>query len=915
MPSSKELKIAMKDALLQTKLQRSTVPPDVEPRDRLLDRLEEGRHRPLTLICAPAGYGKSTLASRWTTTCDCPCGWVSLDSGDNDQRQFLNYLLAAIQRLFPENELRSETLLHADPLPATAELARYLLNDLQQVPESFILVLDDYQRITETSVHDLVAALLKHPAQAMHLVLLTRRDPPLPIANMRGRGLVTEIRASDLRFTPDEAAAFLSRMLDVAVDDATAALLDIKTEGWAAGLRLAGLYLQGRKDLKLRVQELSGSSGHIAEYLLAEVMSRQRPEIVSYLLETAILDRFCAPLCQQMHIIGSRGRSGKSEIGADQFVQWLVGANLFVIGLDGEGYWFRYHHLFQGFLKGMLRKQRTADRVADLHRTAGNWFAENDLIEEAIQHLMAAGETSAATQLVVDRRYVLLNTSQFIRLSRWLTFLPQNKVAEDPLLTSAQAFIGIELGDDAKAYAYTEQAVRMLAALSTKSEAYPTLKAEVLMLQGLLDILIGEAQSALVHAQEAFDYLPENAMLIRSLGIGVLSVGHQMMGDTKRAVAVIKEALSNPIWPVNLRARILFYLCIVQYMEANLVGLLNASQECLRTIRDLPFLHTRAFANYFLGAGHYLRNEFGVAESVLLKVLDDRHAVNPSYVAHAGFILACIYLSQGKEAAAAQVLDQIGADCQKTDNTTVLSIVQAFEAEFALRRGNLQRAIQICRHADFDVRAPLWFFYVPQLTPIKCLLAESTNNSLKEAHTRLIEWEQRMVRINRINVRVEILALLALLHHKQGDQAAATEHLQAALGLAEPEGWIRIFVDLGRPMADLLEFFIQDQPGHTYAQQVLKAFQAEYRNIAPSASRATTKPRISEQPPDHGLTGREIEILPLLDEGLSNKEIAARLYIAPVTIKTHLQNIYKKLNVNNRIEALKKVREIGIIDY
>jgi LuxR family maltose regulon positive regulatory protein len=311
-----------------------------------------------------------------------------------------------------------------------------------------------------------------------------------------------------------------------------------------------------------------------------------------------------------------------------------------------------------------------------------------------------------------------------------------------------------------------------------------------------------------------------------------------------------------------------------------------------------------------------LRNEFGAAESALLKVLDDRHAVNPSYVAHAGFILAYIYLSQGNEATAAQVLDQIGAHCRETDNATVLSIIQAFEAEFALRRGDLQRALQICRHADFDVRQPLWFFYVPQLTPIKCLLAEGTNDSLKEAQTRLIELEERMTRLNRMNVRIEILALLALLYHKQSDQAAATGHLQAALGLAEPEGWIRSFVDLGRPMVDLLKFFIQHQPGQTYAQQVLKAFQAEYRKNEPSEPHSTTKPRISEQPPPNVLTGREIEILPLLAEGLSNREIAARLYIAPVTVKTHLQNIYKKLNVNNRIEALKKLLDIGIsIDY
>jgi len=899
----------MKTSILYTKLQRPSVAPDIVSRDRLIDLLEKGRHRPLTLISAPAGYGKSTLASRWVVACDRPSVWVSLDNDDNDLRQFLNYLLAAIQQRFPKSDLRSETLLDADRLPPTAELARYLLNDLHQVPEPFILVLDDYQHIKETSVNDLVAALLEHPAQTMHLVLLTRKDPSLPIATLRGRGLVTEIRASDLRFTSDEAAAFLSCMLNVAVDDATAALLQVKTEGWVTGLRLAGLYLQGRKNLKLRVQELSGSSGHIAEYLAAEVLSRQHPEMVSYLLETSILDRFCAPLCRQMH---QKQSSNQPEVSEDQFIRWLVDANVFVIALDNERHWFRYHHLFHDFLKGVLSKQRTKDRIAGLHRSAGNWFAENDLIEEAIRHLMAAGDLSSAIQLIVDRRYGLMNTSRFFRLNRWLTYLPENTVAENPLLMSTRAFIGIEQGKDADAYAFTENAGRMLAALSPKSEAYPKLKGEVLVLQSLVDILRGDAKSGLAHAQEAFDYLPENAVMIRSLQVGVNSACYQMTGNGKQAVAMIRDALSNSILPANIQARMHYYLCIVQYMEANLPGAMNSSRECLRSIRDLPFFHIRAFANYFLGAGHYLRNELGMAESALLKVLDEPHAANPSFVVHAGFILSCIYLSQDSEVAATQVLDRILAHCQDNDHATALSIIQAFEAEFALRRSDIRRAHQICKHADFDVRPPLWFFYVPQLTPIKYLLAKGTHDDLQEAHNLLIQWEERMRRTNRKSVLIEILALLALVCHKQRDESAALQNLQNALDLAESGIWIRTFVDLGTPMMDLLNCLIQQKTGQTYAYQVLKACQAEHSKKASLEFDATTKPQISEPPPNTVLTRREIDILPLLADGLSNQEIAARLHIAPVTVKTHLQNIYKKLNTRNRIEALKRSRELGI---
>ena len=579
--NAKAAEIGLRQGIVHTKLQRPLVAPDIVPRDRLLDRLNEGRHRPLTLISAPAGYGKSTLASRWTATCDCPCGWVSLDDDDNDLRQFLNYLLAAIQQRFPKSDLRSETLLDADRLPPTDELARYLLNDLHQVPEPFILVLDDYHHIKETSVNDLVAALLEHPAQTMHLVLLTRQDPSLPIATMRGRGLVTEIRASDLRFTPDEAAAFLSRMLNVVVDETTAALLEIKTEGWATGLRLAGLYLQGQKELKRSLQQLSGNSRHIAEYLFAEVLSRQHPEMVSYLLETSILNRFCAPLCRQMHQTGSHGHDEKSEVGAEQFIQWLADTNLFVIALDNEGYWFRYHHLFHDFLKGVLYKQCTKDRIAGLHRGAGRWFNENGLIEEAIDHLLAVGDTSAAIQLILDHRYALMNNSQYFRLHRLLARLPENAVAEEPLLASTRAFIGIDLGNDVDAYVFTQKAIEMLAEISPESEAYYVLKGEVLMLQGLVELMTGVAETVLARVQEAYEYIPDNALMIRSLGIIAIALCQQMMGNRQQAVAVIKEALSDPTWPANLRARLHFYLTIILYLDADLSGSMTAARECL----------------------------------------------------------------------------------------------------------------------------------------------------------------------------------------------------------------------------------------------------------------------------------------------------------------------------------------------
>jgi len=892
--------------ILRTKLQRPPVAPDILPRPRLLDRLNEGRQRTLTLISAPAGYGKSTLASRWVATCDSPSGWVSLDERDSDLRTFLSYFLAAIRSLFPKAELRTEALLGAAHLPSTDEVARYLLNDLHQVTVPFILVLDDYHLIRgESPVHDLLTGFLIHPSQMAHLVLVTRRDPALPIFRLRARGQLTEIRSADLRFLPAEAAAFMKDKLKIPMDDTTAALLEEKTEGWVTGLRLAGLYLRGQDDLKQRVQELSGSSRHIAEYLVEEVLSRQSPEIAACLVETSILDRLCAPLCAAVRSRGVKRKNGEQEFDAQQFIKWLEEANLFVIPLDDQGYWFRYHHLFQKFLQSLLQKQSNADAVAKLHLQASTWFADSGLIDEAIQHALAAGDTQEAVRLVVGHRYDLMNNSQFIRLQRWLTLLPKETVAETPLLVSARALIGIEQGQDSDVYYCLSQADRMLASLPPESAEYIALKSEVHVLQGFRDVAWGHPDRGRAYAEEALDSLSANALSIRALGIFTLAGCYQMQGNSGQTDKVIREALLDPAWPANVRARLHFSLSLTHYMDADLTGAMSSCHECLRILLDRPFTHTRNYACYLLGASHYWRNELTEAEHSLLSVLDDCHASNPSYVANAGFVLAFIYLARDSVGQAEQILKQIDLHFQEIGHPLAQAMTQAFQVEFALRQGDIGRARQLSKNADFDMRPPIWFYYVPQLTPIKLLLAEGTDKSLKEAHTRLAELDEQMHRINRKSVRIDVLALLATVCNAQGEEKSALENLQAALDLAEPGGWIRNFVDLGDPMRDLLERLNQARPGHTFAKQVLDACRAEARS-GPSS-------RLSGQASVAILTQREIELLPLIAEGLSNKEIAAKLHIAPVTVKKHLQNIYRRLNAKGRIEALKKAHELGLL--
>jgi len=824
---------------------------------------------------------------------------------------FLAYVLAAVRPMLPGKHSETEALLQASQLPSVPVLARYLLNDLNTVDTPFILALDDYHRIQGTAVHDLIAEVLAYPPRGMHLALITRHDPPLPLSRLRGRGQMTEIRAADLRFTAAEAAAFLNRMLKKPVDDATAVLLEEKTEGWVTGLRLAGLYLCDQDDLKQRVQKLRGSSRHIAEYLASEVLSAQHPEIKAYLLETSILERFCAPLCQAVHCKEGNRQNKEQNLDAKHFIEWLVEANIFVIPLDEQGYWYRYHHLFRDFLKHLLRKQTNADTIARLHMEASKWFAESSLIDEAIGHALAAGDTWGAVRQVLDHRYDLMSKAQFHRLNHWLKMLPKETVAETPLLVSAKAFIGIEQGQDTDVYTYTDQADRMLSGLPPKSEEHAVLKGEVHLLKGFIDMAVGRPDTGLAQAEETLSSpsIPAQAWLVRSLGFLTLAACHQMKGNAKQAVKVIREALLDPAWPDNILARMHFYSSIIQYMDANLAGAVTSSRECLQIVQHLPFTHTRTFAEYLLGAALYAQNKSAEAERYLLCVVDDLLLSNPSYSTNAGFILACIYLTRNSAGKAEQILDQVGAYLQENGYSTMIAMAHSFQVELALRQGDVQRAQKLSNHVDFDIRPPLWFFYVPQLTSIKLLLADGTNESLEQAHTGLVELDEQMGRINRKSVRIDVLALLALVCHKSGKEAAALENLKTALDLAEPGGWIRNFVDLGAPMRDLLERLNQADPGHKYAQLVLDECKVEARKNVSAGQMAEKKSDLLVPI----LSLRETELISLIAEGLSNKEIAERLYIATETVKTHLQNIYGKLSVKGRINAVNEARTLGLI--
>ena len=427
------------DTLMTTKLHRPPLDRLHVHRPQLLERLDQRRSRPLTLVSAPAGYGKSVLIQSWLETFDISDAWVSLDKNDNDLRTFTAYFVAAVETLFSGACRNTQALLTASDLPPSAVLGANLLNELDRIKQRFILVLDDFHHIENESVLEMITQLLSHPPQAMHLVLIGRQDPVLPISALRAQSLVTEIRTQDLRFDLNETGEFLAQVLGIQVDSSTAAALEEKTEGWVTGLRLAALSMRHRNNLDLKLLESQVDAQYVMEYLFTEVLSRQPPEIGQYLLSIAILDRFCAPLCEAVCLSGAGALS--CELGGWEFIAWLKKENMFLIPLDAENRWFRFHHLFQKLLSNQLKRRFSSEDINVLHARAGAWFAENGLIEEAIRHVLASGDVDGAAQLVEQNRQTLLNTDRWYVLEKWLSMLPETVIQQRPELLLAQVWI------------------------------------------------------------------------------------------------------------------------------------------------------------------------------------------------------------------------------------------------------------------------------------------------------------------------------------------------------------------------------------------------------------------------------------------------------------------------------------------
>jgi LuxR family maltose regulon positive regulatory protein len=890
--------------LLNTKLYIPPIRSGLVARPRLVERLESNIDCKLTLVSAPAGFGKTTLLSEWIHEQKRSAAWISLDKGDNDLTRFLAYFISAFRDIEGMMLEESLAMIESPQLPSMEVLLTPLINSATESRTQFALILDDYHLITNTQVHDVVRFILDNIPPNMHLVLSSRADPPWPLSRMRALGEMAEIRANDLRFTPEEVTTFLNDVMGFDLSPADIKLLESRTEGWIAGLQMAAISMQGRKDLSGFIKALSGSHRFIMDYLVEEVIDKQSREIQEFLLKTSILGRMNGPLCDFV--------TGGSH--CQETLDYLEQANLFLIHLDEERSWYRYHHLFSGLLRSYQEQYRPG-RAPELHLKASMWYEGQGLIADAVEHALAAGDLERVVSLVEGNAIAMMDHGQLGTLRGWLDAIPDEIVLSRPWLCLAQAWIHVYSGQLHMVEPLLLDAEKGLENIEDK-KAITHIKGHMAAIRAYHAELYGDFDNAIAFATEAQHFLPREDLRTRCFTLMKLSSTLRLTGKFNEATQAFKEAIlvSQEIGDSHIAIHVRCDLAGLLFMQGRLREIDRVCLEALdiakqHFVRSGWWMPITGYVYAKMCQLYYERNELDNALQAAEKGIDlCRTGGLPEYLADCYVFQAITYQAMGNGEEAIEAIREAKM-IAKNLSPWYKEIVEPYEALIQMSQGDLESARRLVDERDFIRKDEYGIeFYTNKImqAQIQVKQCEDCPSELNEVHKLLVELREIAESREANSFILKILALQSLTEWMMGEREEALQCLRQAIILAEPEGYVRPFINLGPQMADVLHYAVSKGICSRYSTMLLEALAAE---PSVDATQVATSRAALEEP----LSERELQVLKLLNSDLSTPEIAQELVVAVSTVRSHVKNIYSKLDVHSRIEAIDRARELNLL--
>ena len=857
----------MATPILATKLFVPPHRPGVVRRPRLIERLHEGLRGKLTLVSAPAGFGKTTLVGEWVAGCGLPAAWLSLDDGDNDPTRFLVHLIAALKRIAASvGDGASSALQGPQPPPMTSILTA-LLNEVATIPSDFVLVLDDYHLVDARPVDDALAFLVEHLPPQMHLVVATREDPALPLARLRALGQLTEVRVTDLRFTRREAEGFLNQVMRLDLSAENVAALEARTEGWIAGLQLAAISMRGRRDAAGFIESFTGSHHFVLDYLTEEVLRHQSEGVQAFLLRTSILERMCGPLCDAVLL-------DPSVVGQETLEQ-LERANLFIVPLDDERHWYRYHHLFGDLLRRRLR----GSDVAELHRRASQWYEDHGLEIDAFHHAAAANDVGRAERLIDGNGMPLHFRGAVAPVLNWLRSQPSAVLDAWPSLWTAYASVLLVTGQISAGEQALDAAEAALRGAEPDDRARD-LVGRVAAIRATVAVNRHQVETMIAQSRRALEYLHPDNLAFRTSTAWKLGYAYHLQGDRAEAsrayaeVVSIGQASGNTIFTVMA----IIGLGTLQEMENQLPQAAATYRRALEIAGEPPLPHV-CEAHRGLARVCYEWNDLDAAQRHADQCMRlARQIESTDRVVACAVVLARLRLARGDVAGAEAALAEAARLARQHGFANQAPEVAAAQVLTLLRRGGVAAADRLAQAHDL---------------PMSRARVHLARGDAAAALAALGPWRQQVEARGPEDERLRVMVLQAVAHHEHGEAEVAVQLLGDALALAEPGGFVRTFVDEGVPMARLLSEAAALGIGPNYAGRLLAAFDA--------------------QPIVEPLSRRELEVLRLVAQGLSNHQICERLFLALDTVKGHNRKIFDKLRVRRRTEAVARAHELGLL--